>query len=127
MIALSFRRYRPVITLFSASIMLVSVADHAARGDETHDVAADKLPVQQVVLFSSGVGYFERRGHVDGNATLDFKFNVADINDLLKSMVLEDLGGGRISAVTYGSRDPITKTLKSFAIDLTLRRRLVSS
>ncbi len=34
-------------------------------------------------------------------------------------MVLQDLGGGRISTVTYGSKDPITKTLKTFAIDLT--------
>src|SRR5690606_27069580 len=42
-----------------------------------------------------------------------------NVNDLLKSMVLEDLDGGKISTVTYGSRDPLTKTLKSFAIDLT--------
>ena len=48
-----------------------------------------------------------------------FKFNTGDINDLLKSLVLEDRGGGQISAVTYGSKDPITKTLKKFAIDLT--------
>ena len=34
-------------------------------------------------------------------------------------MVLQDLGGGQISTVTYGSRDPITKTLQTFAIDLT--------
>jgi hypothetical protein len=33
--------------------------------------------------------------------------------------VTQDLGGGRISTVTYGSRDPITRTLKTFSIDLT--------
>jgi hypothetical protein len=44
---------------------------------------------------------------------------VQDINDLLKSMVLQDLGNGHVSAVSYESRDPIDKTLKSFAINLT--------
>ena len=34
-------------------------------------------------------------------------------------MVVQDAGGGRISAVNYGSKDPITKTLQTFAIDLT--------
>ena len=29
-------------------------------------------------------------------------------------MVLQDRGGGTISTVTYGSKDPITKTLKTF-------------
>jgi hypothetical protein len=77
------------------------------------------LPLKRVVLFSSGVGFFEHDGQVEGNADVQMKFNVRDINDLLKSMVVEDLGGGQISTVTYGSKDPITKTLKSFAIDLT--------
>jgi hypothetical protein len=77
------------------------------------------LPLKRVVLFSSGVGFFDHDGQVEGNADVQMKFNVRDINDLLKSMVVEDLGGGQISTVTYGSKDPITKTLKSFAIDLT--------
>ncbi len=89
----------------------------AASGQEA--AAADKLPVKRIALFNSGVGYFEHRGKVNGNATVDLKFNVDDVNDLLKSMVLEDLSGGQISTVTYGSRDPITKTLGTFAIDLT--------
>jgi uncharacterized membrane protein YgcG len=80
---------------------------------------ASELRLRRVVLFTSGVGFFEHRGNVDGNAKVDLKFNVADINDLLKSMVLEDQGGGRISTITYGSRDPITKTLKTFSVDLT--------
>jgi hypothetical protein len=80
--------------------------------------AAD-VPVKRVVLFNSGVGYIEHGGKVDGDATVDLKFDVGDINDLLKSMVLRDLDGGQISTVTYGSRDPITKTLQTFAIDLT--------
>src|SRR5215468_6792641 len=33
-------------------------------------------------------------------------------------MVLRDLGGGHVSAVSYDSHDPVNKTLKSFAINL---------
>src|SRR5215475_7716433 len=77
------------------------------------------LPVAQVILYSSGVGYFQREGEVEGSSRIDLSFPVQDINDLLKSMVLQDLGGGHVSAVSYESRDPIDKTLKSFAINLT--------
>lgn len=77
------------------------------------------VPLKTVIMFNSGVGYFEHQGDVEGNAKVELKFNADDINDLLKSMVLQDLGGGKISTVTYGSRDPITKTLATFPIDLT--------
>jgi hypothetical protein len=87
------------------------------------DVAASRsttqLPVTGCALFSSGVGYFQREGEIEGNTHVDLTFPVNDINDLLKSMVLQDLGGGHIDAVSYESHDPIDKTLKSFAIDLT--------
>jgi hypothetical protein len=78
-----------------------------------------ELPVSRIVLFSSGVGYYQREGQVDGNARIDLQFHSHNINDLLKSLVLQDEGGGQISTVNYDNRDPIDKTLKSFAIDLT--------
>jgi hypothetical protein len=55
---------------------------------------------------------------VEGDARVDLTFPESDINDLLKSMVLEDFNKGRISAVSYDSREPITRTLASFAINL---------
>lgn len=77
------------------------------------------LPVTQVILFNSGVGYFQREGEIDGNARIDFAFPASDVNDLLKSLVLEDKGNGNVSSISYDSQDPIEKTLKSFALDLT--------
>jgi hypothetical protein len=76
------------------------------------------LPIGQIVLFSSGVGYFQREGTVEGNARVDLSFPVQDINDLLKSMVVRDLDGGVVSTVSYDSNAPVEKTLKSFAINL---------
>jgi hypothetical protein len=80
---------------------------------------APRLPVKAVVLFSSGVGYFQREGAVDGDARVDLTFPVTDINDLIKSLTLQDLNGGLVSAVSYDSHDPVERTLKSFAVDLT--------
>lgn len=80
---------------------------------------AEKLPISRIVLFSSGVGYFQRDGVVDGEARINLQFQTQNINDLLKSLVVQDAGGGRVSTVSYDSRDPVEKTLKSFAIDLT--------
>ena len=101
------------------AVIMGLVANIVATIGRAADEKAPDLPLKKVVMFSSGVGYFERRGEVDGNAKVELKFNVRDVNDLLKSMVLQDLGGGQVSTVTYGSKDPITRTLKSFAIDLT--------
>ena len=70
------------------------------------------------MLFSSGVGYFEHDGKVTDNAKVDLKFKVKDINDLLKSMVVQDFDGGHVSTVGYGSNDPLDKRLSSFAINL---------
>src|SRR6478672_487840 len=94
--------------------------------DRSAEAAADKqdvkpavtLPVTRVVLFNSGVGYFTRGGEVEGEARVDLTFPEEDVNDLLKSMVLEDFNGGRVAAVSYDSREPITRTLASFAINL---------
>src|SRR5437899_670535 len=66
--------------------------------------SAPSLPVAQAILYSSGVGYFQREGTVEGNTRVDLTFPVQDINDLLKSMVLQDLGGGAVSAVSYDSQ-----------------------
>ncbi len=83
------------------------------------DADRPAIPISRVVLFNSGVGFFERAGTVEGNAEVEFRFRVEDVNDLLKSLVVQDLDGGQVSAVGYASKDPVSKTLKSFAIDLT--------
>ena len=115
-----------VILLLVAAMAATAVAQPTATPATKPGAAAPAqkegtatLALKRVVLFSSGVGYFEHAGQVQGNAKVEMQFKVEGINDLLKSMVVEDLGGGQVSTVGYGSKDPIEKTLKSFAIDLT--------
>ena len=76
------------------------------------------LPVTGVTLYTSGVGYFERGGVVDGDAAQTLLFPVGQINDVLKSLVLLDNGGGTIRPVTYGALDPVTKQLQAFSVDV---------
>src|ERR1700730_3249204 len=68
-----------------------------------------QLPITGCALFSSGVGYFQREGEVDGNARVDLTFPVQDINDLLKSMVLQDLGGDTSTPSAMSHTIPSTK------------------
>jgi hypothetical protein len=100
-----------------AANTLVPTADAAGKG-EGDPKQSVSLPIKQVVLFNSGVGYFGRTGEVDGEARVDLTFPESDINDLLKSMTLQDFNGGHISAVSYDSHEPVDRTLSSFAIDL---------
>jgi len=79
------------------------------------DTTAD-LPVQRVVLFTSGVGYFEHEGSISGDTDVVLRFSERTLNDVLKSLVIED-HGGRIAGVTYPSEAPIGRTLGAFAVN----------
>src|SRR3954452_20304983 len=106
-------------SLAVALVIWQTASSRAQNLDNGRGKAAEgPLPIRQVVLFNSGVGYFQREGEVSGDARIDLTFPTTDINDLLKSLVLQDLGGGKISTVNYDSHDPIDKILRSFALDL---------
>lgn len=103
---------RPLVLV--AANLLVLAAWPPARAADPADLA-----VTRVALFSSGVGYFEREAEVTGSTSAELKFRTEQINDIIKSMVLQDFGGGKIGIISYASRDPIEKTLRSFGVDLT--------
>ncbi|HEY0658866.1 MAG TPA: hypothetical protein VGD05_10345, partial [Pyrinomonadaceae bacterium] len=67
---------------------------------------SNQLPIRRVVLYSNGVAYIERRGTVSGDAEINLSFKQSQIDDVLKSMVVLDLGEGKIGAVSYNSSLP---------------------
>ncbi len=79
---------------------------------------AAAVPVVRVALFSSGVGYFEHFGKISGSTSTTLRFQTDQINDVLKSLILQDLDGGLVSAVTYPSQDPLGRALRGFQVDL---------
>lgn len=80
--------------------------------------AAEALPMTGITLYRSGVASIERRGRVNGDADVALRFGADQINDVLKSMLVVDLDGGRVEAIGYESREPLDRRLSSFAIDL---------
>src|SRR3954453_22210491 len=62
-----------------------------------------RLPVKRVVLYKNGVGYFEHSAKVHGNQELNIDFTTAQLNDVLKSLTMVDLGEGHITGVRYNS------------------------
>lgn len=88
---------------------------HARRSTPARQVSAaapapaarvSVLPIRRVILYSNGVAYIERRGIVSGHAEIDLSFKQSQVDDVLKSMVVLDLGEGRIGAVSYNSSAP---------------------
>ena len=74
-------------------------------------VVGDSLPVKRVVLYKSGVGYFEHLGRVRESQDVAIPFTSAQLNDVLKSLTVLDLNGGRITGVEYGSAAPMDRQL----------------
>jgi hypothetical protein len=76
------------------------------RAGDANAAHAQTLPIRRVILYSNGVAYIERRGAVTGRAEIALSFKQSQVDDVLKSMVVLDLGQGRIGAVSYNSSAP---------------------
>jgi hypothetical protein len=61
---------------------------------------ASALPVQRVVLYRSGVGYFERAGGVRGEA-LEFSVKQREVGDFLSSLTVVEQGGGGVRSISF--------------------------
>ena len=107
------------IKLFLAVILLCSIsapaqlklaakpAKQIKQNQPQADTAVNQLPIRRVILYSNGVAYVERRGMVSGNAEINLSFKQSQVDDVLKSMVVLDLGKGKIGAVSYNSSAPV--------------------
>jgi hypothetical protein len=90
----------------------------ASEAGESANPAAAKLPVRRVVLYKNGVGYFEHLGHVRGSQDVHVDFTSAQLNDVLKSLTVLDLSGGKISGVDYNSEAPLARRLATLRLSL---------
>ncbi|MGO9588862.1 MAG: hypothetical protein ACLP3K_02300 [Candidatus Acidiferrales bacterium] len=76
------------------------------------------LPVRRVILYKSGVGYFEHVGRVDGDQTVQIDFTSGQLNDVLQSLTILDLNGGRVAGVDYNSEAPLSERLGTLRLPL---------
>lgn len=84
--------------------------------------AAD-LPVKQVVLYKNGVGYFERSGEVAAGEPARLQFKASEMNDVLKSLTVEDRSG-KVVSLRYDSSEPVEQKLREFPFQLGSRQPL---
>ncbi len=82
-----------------ASLALMSTACGPKAGRGQFPSAQTGLALDRVVLYRNGVGYFERRGDVEGNM-LRIKVRKDQINDLLKSLTIVDRKTGQAVSVS---------------------------
>jgi len=91
----------------------VAFGQSSSGSSSTSGEDAARLPVTRVVLYKNGVGYFEHSGHVRDNQDVNIDFTTAQLNDVLKSLTVLDLGKGRITGVSYNSTAPLEHRLGS--------------
>jgi len=82
------------------------------------------LPIERVVLSTAGVGYFQHGGTVSGDARVTLDFTPSQLNDLLKSLVIQDFDGGSVAGVDYPGSEPLSRLLGELSIDLSSNRSL---
>lgn len=99
------------------AIIKAANAEAAQSPGESNSSTA-KLPVRRVVLYKNGVGYFEHLGHVRGSQDVHVDFTSAQLNDVLKSLTVLDLSGGRITGVDYNSEAPLARRLATLRLAL---------
>lgn len=78
--------------------------------------AAD-LPVTRVVLYKNGVAYYERSGSVPAGETARLEFKAAEMDDVLKSLLLEDVSGA-VRQVRYELNGPLERKLADLGMQL---------
>jgi hypothetical protein len=76
-------------------------------------LAAD-IPIREVVLYKSGVGYFERGGLLRAGESGRLDFKASDMNDVLKSLTISEQNGGKVTGLRYDSSEPLDKKLAEF-------------
>ena len=85
-----------------------------------------ELPVRHVILYKHGVGYFEREGDLRSGESARLDFKPSEMNDILKSLTIEDKSGTKITGLRYDSSEPLAKQLGEFPFHIDAQKPLSS-
>ena len=81
------------------TVFLLAVALTGCTGSAA--VSGDKrLPMRNVVLYRSGVAYFERAGRFEGQ-TLQFRVKQSEVGDFLASLTAVEKTPGGVRSVSF--------------------------
>jgi hypothetical protein len=95
------------------AVVCLSLTSFSSGQSSSTPDSITRLPVTRVVLYKNGVGYFEHSGRVRDSQDVNIDFTSEQLNDVLKSLTVLDLGQGRITGVSYNSNAPLERRLGS--------------
>lgn len=72
---------------------------------------ANEIPVDRVILSTSGLANFEHKAHIEDNAKVEFPVRLEQVDDILKSLVVFDKKG-TIGGVVLPGKQPLTQVFK---------------
>lgn len=94
--------------LLLAATLLSTTALSAARAAET---GAGEIPVDRVILSTSGLANFVHKMQVTDSASVEFPVRFEQVDDILKSLVIFDKKG-RLGGVTLPGKQPLAQVFK---------------
>ncbi|MEN3339890.1 MAG: hypothetical protein V7647_3566 [Acidobacteriota bacterium] len=103
----------PVLTMAQAPATPAAVERQPAEA-----ATAPSLPVRRVILYKTGVGYFEHLGKVRSAQNIAVRFTSAQLNDVLNSLTVLDLGKGQITGISYNSVAPLEQRLGALRLPI---------
>ncbi len=83
---------------------------------------AAELPITRVTLYKNGVAYYERAGEVKAGEPARLDFQTSEMDDVLKSLVLDAPGG--VARVRYELNEPLQRKLADQGINVTAQQPL---
>jgi hypothetical protein len=89
--------------LLTSGFILSATASFSATTEE--------MPVNRVILSTSGLAQFEHHAKVNGNNALQFPVRLEQVDDILKSLIVFDKQG-RLGGVTLPGKQPLDQVFK---------------
>jgi hypothetical protein len=111
----SMNRYTIIFILF-----LIFAFPVFSTGEGTIEVPVSGtgyLPVSRVILYTAGLAQMVHETTVNNDEIVSFPVDPKDINDILKSLMVEDLDGGTVDVVNFDSNDPLSVSLGDLRIN----------
>ncbi|HEX5474007.1 MAG TPA: carboxypeptidase regulatory-like domain-containing protein [Vicinamibacterales bacterium] len=96
-------------------LTIVAAAPGAQRAAQSEPT---RLPVRRVILYKTGVGYFEHLGSITGSGDVEIQFTSGQLDDVLTSLTAIDLDHGQIGSITYNSAAPVAQRLAALHLPL---------
>ncbi|MCC7153333.1 MAG: hypothetical protein IT161_02090 [Bryobacterales bacterium] len=87
-------------------------------------LAAADLPITRVVIYKNGVAYFERSSEVKAGDTARLEFKASEMDDVLKSLLIEDRSGA-VTRLRYDLSEPVQRRLNDLPVQLQPQQALV--